>query len=487
MAFYLAIDLGTTGCRSIVFDEALTMRASSYEEYGLITPCAEWVEQDAELWWTLTLKTAQKAIAEAGIDGREIDAVSVSSQGITIVPVDGRATPLGNAISWLDVRAAEQAETLRQKIGVADLFELSGKCIDPAYSLPKMMWLKKERPEQYQNAYKFLMPMDYLLAKLSGRFLTDHTMASGTLAYDMKAKTWNEPILRMLGIERAKLPDLVWSGEAVGTVLPEVAAHLSLREDCIVIAGAQDQRCASLAAGIGKGTMTISLGTAGAVCKLWDHLPAVRDMRIGWSAYIREDAWITEGVINTASVCLRWLRDIMYPDCDYDMISAEAECAQKRGNALIFYPYLSGASCPERYPDSTGCFYGATLATQRSDFALAVMEGVAFQIRILLEVMEAYKDVRTLVLFGGGSNSPFWCQLIADITQMRIQVPDITEAAGAGAAILAGIGAGRFDRMSAPRVQARNVYSPGPNKAAYEQRYQRYRALEKKVWGRAQA
>ena len=482
MAVFLAIDLGTTGCRSILFDEGLQQLADCYQEYGLITPREGWVEQDAQLWWELTLETAKGAMAKAGISGDEVRGISVSSQGITLVPVDQELRPLYHAISWLDVRPAEQAARLEQDFGFRSMFTMTGKPIDPAYFLPKILWLRDQEPEVYEKAWKFLMPMDFLMGKLTGRCVTDHSMASGTLLYDIKNSVWSREILERYEIREERLPELAWSGQVAGTVLPEVARELGLREDCVVGVGAQDQKSAALGVGLKEGIVTISLGTSGAISRYWTEAKTEGDTRIPWSAYVWPKAWVTEGVINTAAATLRWLRDVMFPGASYDVINQEAREAMERGSSLMCYPYLNGGSSPDDYPDSQGCFYGVSLATVRGDFALAVMEAIAFQTRIILEAMDAGTDVHTLILFGGGAKSPLWCQIIADVTGMRIQVPKTAEAAGAGAAVMAGMAAGDFVPGQLPAVKCGKEYVPGEAREAYEKKYQEYRKLEYKLW-----
>ena len=482
MPFYIAIDIGTTGCRSIVFDEQLHCMASSYREYDLLTPHEKWVEQDANLWWRLTQETVREAVQAASVDIDQVKGIAVSSQGITIIPVDKQLSPLQNAISWLDVRAEEQAEGIRSDFGDREIFTLTGKQINAAYSLPKILWMKKHKKAVFSLTWKFLMPLDFITGKLTGNCVTDHTMASGTLLYDIKAKSWSSRILQRYGLSADQLPVLKWSGEIAGSLTAEAAKALQLNEGCLVAVGAQDQRCASLSVGLRQGVMSISLGTSGAICKYWDAPHTEGDMRIGWSAYISDNSWVTEGVINTAAASLRWLRDTMFPGVEYEGIDAEAEAAQNRGSCLLFFPYLNGPSSPDNYPESTGCFHGVSLSTQRGDFALAVLEGVAFQIRIMLEAMQASENVHTLVLFGGGAKSSLWAQIIADITGICIEVPETAEAAGAGAAILAGIAAGTFDRKNTPVLKHHRSYQPSGRKAAYEAKFQAYRQLEKKLW-----
>lgn len=479
MSIYLAIDLGTTGCRSILFDEKLCQLAASYEEYGLITPKEKWTEQDAKLWWELTLRTAEKAISKAAISAREIKSISISSQGITVVPVDCNLKPLCHAMSWLDVRAEEEAAQMEKDFGQEKIFAHTGKRIDPGYTLPKLLWLKKHEPEIFRSAWKFLMPMDFLVAKFTGNCVTDHSMASGTLMYDLKNFCWSKEILDRYDIDENKLPSLAFSGEAAGCVLPEVAERLGLSEDCVVAVGAQDQKCAAFGVGLSDGVMTISLGTAAAITKRWSEAKTEENKGVGWCGYVERGTFVTEGVIGTAGTCLRWVRDRFFACDDYKTIDAEAEKARERNSSLIFHPYMNGPSSPNFYPESTGNFYGVNLATERGDFALAVMEGIAFQIRVILEAMEAYGNIHTLILFGGGANGKLWPQIISDVTGMNIHVPKTPEAAGAGAARLAAKAVG--DNL--PPLEKAGVYTPSERTQVYEEKYRKYGSIETKLFG----
>ncbi len=465
MPAYLAIDLGTTGCRSMVFDSALNILGSAYEEYGLVTGDGGLVEQDATLWWEVTMRTAKKAIAESG--PVLVKGISVSSQGITVVPVDTKLEPLCNAMSWLDIRAKDETEQLLREEGDRVLFLHTGKHIDAVYTLPKLMWLRNRRPEIFEKAYKLLMPMDYLIGKLTGRCVTDHSMASGTLMYDLKDSCWSGRILDKYGIPEEKLPDILWSGETAGTVLPEVADELDISRDCTVAVGAQDQKCAAFGAGLEKGVMTVSLGTACAVTKLWSEPRPGLFSEVGWCGYVHRNGWVTEGVINTAGASLRWLRDLAFRGEGYDVIDREAGEAVAAGSRVMFFPYLSD-------PGAGGAFTGINLSTDRGCLAAAVLEGVAFRIRSLLEKMDAYGSTDSVVLFGGGAKSRLWSQIIADITGMAVMVPKTEEAAGAGAARLAALGCGE----SLPHLGYDRIFRPSDRKEAYEEKYRAYLGAE---------
>lgn len=482
LSVYIAIDLGTTGCRSILFDASLNEISSSYEEYGLITPKENYVEQNAELWWELTLKTAKNAIEKSCIDIKEIDAISISSQGITIVPIDNNLKPLCNALSWLDMRAEDYTRIIDKDFGGDKMFKLTGKTLSSAYTLPKVLWIKENLPEIYSKAYKLLMPLDYLTAKFTGKFVTDYSMATGTLMYDIKNQCWSELILNKYGISKDILPEVLPAGTAIGEILPDVAKELGLKKECIVALGAQDQKCAAFGVGLKEGTMTISLGTAAAVTKLWNEAKNDVNNGIGWCGYIDKASYVTEGVISTAGTCLRWVRDVLYPNeaDSYRTIDREAELALNKNSdkPMFFYPFLTGESSPKYYSEATGNFYGITLSTVRGDFALAVMQGIAYQIRILLEAMDAYGKISTLIIFGGVAKSKLWCQIISDITGLEVFVPSSFEAASAGAARLASLACGN----DTGALKCVNSYSPSERKEEYNKFYKKYLSIEEKLW-----
>ncbi len=478
MGAYLAIDLGTTGCRSSIFDENLNVIAYAYEEYPLITPCENQVEQDANLWWELTLKTVSESIDKSEISGKEIRSISVSSQGITLVPVDEVGKPLMNAISWLDSRAVEETEQIRKDFGDEKIFSMTGKPINEAYTLPKLLWIKKHYPEVYQKAEKFLMPMDFLIGKITGKFVTDYSMASGTLMYDLKNHCWSEEILAKYDIPVQKLPELMESGTVVGKVSPGLAVVLGLSLDCTVIQGAQDQKCAAFGVGLSPEKMTVSLGTAAAVTGYRESAENLTNQGIGWCGYTKKDIFVMEGVINTAGTCLRWVRDTIFPGKGYDIINRAAKEAEEKGGRVLFYPYLAGASAPDFYPESEGVFYGLSLDNKPGDLALAVMKGVAFQLRTLLEAMDAYAKVTSLIIFGGGAESELWCRIIADSTGMKVCIPETTEAACYGAARLAAIGVG----ADVPPLKTKKELEPGEKSTWYQEEYKRFKQIEEKLW-----
>ena len=485
---WMGIDLGTTGCKSLVCTEQGQVLAEQYEEYELTHTPEGYLEQDAELWWCLVCRTAQETVRAIGPEqaGR-VGGISVSSQGISFVPADRSGSAIGPAISWLDLRAGEQAEQLKRLFAEQDIFSRTGKRISPAYTLPKLMWLKQRQPDLYSRSARFLMPLDYITGKLTGQWCTDYAMASGTMAFNIRTGAWDQEILQACGIDSGKLPRVATVGSRVGPIDPQAAQALGLPPTVQVILGTQDQKCAALAAGIDLDVATVSLGTASAISTLARQPVLDPAMRIPCFA-LGHQRWILESVIGTACVSLKWLRNKVLPDLDYPQLDDLAATARPGSSGVFFYPHMEGAGSPFWQSDQRGALYGLSLATEKADLVRALLEGIAFQIKTNLQVQENITGtkIREIRIFGGGSKSEFWCALIANATGIPVsQCP--AELANLGAALLAA--QARADRPAgqeflarAPQILKRFV--PDRDQQQYEAVYQAYRVMEDRMLGR---
>lgn len=435
---FIGVDLGTTCCKCVIFGAEGNILAERCFEYALLISPGR-IEQDAEEWWSLVKRVIAECVA-ACLCPQDIEALSVSSQGISFVPVGEDGHPLANAISWLDGRAVAQTEWLRERFGSGELFRRTGKRPSPCYMLPKLMWLKSELPEIYSGTWKFLMGLDYIMLKLTGRAATDHSMASGTMAYDITRMVWDEELIEACGLDGARLPEIGFAGSDVGLVREDIAAELGLPLGVRVALGAQDQKCAAIGAGIGRGIATVSLGTATAVSSLCSRPVLDERMRVPCFS-LDGSRWILESVIGTSGASLKWLRDTLFEGMTYAEIT---ECASRSGpgsNSLAFCPHLQGAVSPYWVDGAAGTLHGITLSSTRSDIARSVLEGVAYQIAVNVSLHEEItgNGIGELRLFGGGARSDLWCGIIADVTGLPVTVPRTTEAAAMGAAMLAGM------------------------------------------------
>lgn len=475
----LAIDLGTTNCKSAVFDAELNMLSCAMEEYPLITRSESVVEQEAEVWWRCTKNTILHALVDAGIDGKQIRAIAISSQGISIVPVDRDGKTLSNAISWLDTRAVEEEAELSTRFGYGEIYRRTGKRVSSVYSLPKLMWVKKHQRQIYDAAWKFMLPLDYLQFRLCGRSLTDKTIAAGTMMYDIDSGRWDRDLLDALELNEEKLPEVGQAGEVVGRIDAAVARELGLSENCLIILGGQDQKCAAYGAGIRDGIATISLGTGCCISAVSNRRIDDPLCRIPIFCCLTDHGWELEGVLNTAGTCYRWFRDRFCPNLSFDEINALAEGCKGPADE-VFFPFLSGGSAPDGGAPKAE-FTNLTLHSDLAVMARSVLEGVAFGIRDNVEVIrELGGSVRELRVFGGGANSSLWLQIIANVMQMKTVALESAETALRGAAMLA---LSAVDGKKEIDTDHLRIYMPETDAAsAYEAAYGRYREAYAKRW-----
>ena len=482
----LGIDLGTTRCKAAVCSPDGALLGESTVGCPLIKPGPGIVEQDATLWWDLTQQVVRQAVDAAQMGSDFVRALSVSSQGISFVPVDERGEPLGNAINWLDTRATLQAESILSRFSEEELFRLSGKRASPAYVLPKLLWLAANQPDVYRRAHKFLMAHDYLMFKLTGLFVTDHSMASGSLLHDITGLDWRSELTEAFGVAVEQLPEIRWAGTCLGHLKPEAAEALGVSDQVVVAVGGQDQKCAALGASIRSGAVTISLGTASAITCLTSR-PLLDDQRrIPVFPFLVPGHWDLEGVVGTAAGALHWLRETFFPGQSYEELDTLARESPPGAMGVCFYPHLGGATSPHWRAGVRGAFLGLSLAAGSRDIVRSVLEGVAFQIRSNIEVIEALgMPVEEVILFGGGARSSLWPQLICNITGKPATCTSMVDVANWGACLLAGAAAGLFGKDLLDRPPCKGIsthWEPQPEAAAkYADICAHYRLLESKL------
>lgn len=428
---YIGIDLGTTACKAARFDPQGRVLAGFHKEYSLITQDG-FVEQDACLWWEMVCE-ALKMLATPAVQG-----ISISTQGVALVPTDANGHPLANAISWLDTRAKQEACQLEEMLGHDYIAAATGKHCSGAYGLPKLMWLRKHRPELYESARYFLLPLDYLNLRLTGRAVSDYTVAGGTMAYNMEKRTYDPMLLQAAEVDERKLAEVSCMGTSVGKLLPSVAEQTGLPADCVVYLGGQDQKLAALGAGIDSGTVTVSLGTASAVSRLTEK-PIAPD---GVSAFRFDDGHCSlEGVLDTSGAALKWLMGIVGGE-SYEEMNRLAREAGNAGGVLFDTDLTAG-----------GSIRNLKLETTVGNLVCALMEGVSRSIGKLAEKMGGCER---LVVFGGGARSDVWCQIVANTTNKTVCVPQTEETGILGAAMLA-------SQMQIPSAGIQKIYTPNKN------------------------
>ena len=491
---YLAgIDLGTTGCKSMVFDDSGNIAGEHYIEYGLVfTP--DGIEQDAELWWEHAKTALKKAIDLADIPAADLKGIAVASQGIASVAVDAGGRPLDMAVSWYDTRAKGEAEEMAIKYGDNYLFETTGRHASSLF-FPQVLHLKRIKPDLYESAKYFLMPHDYLVYRLCGKAVTDYTMASGTLCFDTGNHRWIGEMFDHYKIGLEKFPELRPFGSIAGKMLPYVAGELGLSEDTIVAVGMQDQKAAALGAGIasGEGIMTLSLGTASAISCISPEKRIDKSGRLNCHAFDGR-RWIMENYVGASGSSLKWIRDIMFPNMSFKEMDELAGKSPIGSGNLFFFPALD---------EKQGKFTGISLSTTKGDMVRAALEGIAYEVRRCVEIQkglfQSTGSSMELRAYGGGAGSELWCQILADVLNMPVALPRTKETSNLGAAICAGMALGLFlEEKSEEKSEGKPIvesiavftggikkrFEPDPaNARVYEEAFKKYLYTEGDFYG----
>lgn len=487
-SFLLGIDLGTTICKAGIYSQKGKLVSYTEIEYGLIEKSGGIVEQDASNWWEVATEVIKKSIKKSGINKNRIRALSVSSQGLSFVPVDEKINPLSRSINWLDTRAEKETKFILKKIPFSKIFSITGKRAHPSYTLPKILWLMKEKPRIVDKTYKFLMPQDFLVAKLTGKCITDHTIAAGTLMYDINNLRWSKEVISQFDISIEKLPSVEWAASQVGTVSAQVAQKVGLSPETSVVVGGQDQKCAALSAGLSERTVTLSLGTAAALTAI-KNKPIIDDhMRIPCFPYLLKNHWVIEGVVGTGGGSFRWLKQILGDTIyNYEELIDMAGKVSLGAKGVFFFPHLSGATSPHWRSKAKGIFYGLSLSTSTGDLIRSVLEGIAFQVKENLEILEELTgEVKEIKVFGGGAKSKLWGQIIASVTGKKVYLLFLGRPATIGACLLAGLGSGFYKSYQEAMKSLRNLpyIKINPNihdQRKYEMLYSEYSELEAKI------
>jgi len=455
MDLLLGIDIGTTGTKSMVVDTEGRIISSAYKGYRLYNDKPGFVEQDAAAWWEAVVYTTRECILGADIKNN-IKAVSLSSQGGSMVPVDQSGIPVRRAISWMDKRGEKQRAQLDYNKADDHYYNLTGSRLTDGGNLIQIKWLRDNEPETFSKTYKFLSTIDYINYKLTGKYVIDATNAAMTQLLNIRNKTWDHSILQALDIDEQKLPDIVSSGEAIGCLTYDAAEQLGLSENTLVVNGGHDQYCVALGSGaLNSGDVVLSTGTAWVVLCISDKLLLDSQNNFYAGSHVIDGKWGLLASVETGGVCLEWLRNnlLSYTNekneiCTEDYLTID-KMASKRSpgsDGLMFYPHFTGVECPNWAPKNKGTFVGLDLSHDKYHLARAIMEGIGYEIKWMLEtVINKGVHINLIKMLGGASQSSLWPSMIADITGVPVKISEVKDMACIGAAILAGKGAGLFE------------------------------------------
>ncbi|HSF84401.1 MAG TPA: xylulokinase [Acidimicrobiia bacterium] len=480
MTYTIGIDSSTTATKAVLVRADGEVAGVATSTYAAESPHPLWSEQHPDLWWQATQEAIRNLLDNTGANAADVAGVGLTGQMHGLVLLDAAGTPLRPAILWNDQRTAAECDEIRTIVGAERFIRITGNDALTGFTAPKLLWVRNQEPEIYARAAHVLLPKDYVRLRLTGTYATDRAGGGGTVLFDHKARTWSPAILDALEIPPAWMPPTFEGPEITGTITEEAATATGLRAGTPVVAGGGDQAATAVGTGaIDPGVLTVSLGTSGVVFAATTQPVIDPAGSVHAFPHAVPARWHLMGVTLAAAGSLAWLRDTAAPGTDFAALSAAAERVASGSDGLVFLPYLSGERTPHNDPLARGAFVGLTVRHEIGHLTRAVMEGVAFSLRDVLEVMLAVGVERPeqVRISGGGARSPLWRQIVADTLQAEVATVNTTEGAAFGAAMLAAVGTELVaDAATAAKEWVRVVDSTRPA-ASSDDGYAVYRSL----------
>lgn len=493
MKYLMGIDEGTTGCKACLIDETGLPIAISYREYPCYYPCPGWVEQDIGGIAECIFSASREAIVKSHVDPRDIVGVSHSNQGITMVLLDENGEPvMPRTIGWQDLRHVDMLDELKGKVDLDRFWRISGMeyC---TYNTPVLLWLQKNKPEIWKRVRRVCSHQDYFLRRYGADgYFIDEGSANMMGMVGAADSEWNDWLVSAYGVTRGMLPEIVHTpGKVLGHVTAAMSREMGLPVGCAVCQGGLDMNCCMIGADASEpGTEMLVMGTAGISILVSDVFKADPKRRLTIRSNPGFGNWQYMIMTNTGASAFRWFRDAI---CSmevatskligadpYDLITASAAQSRPGANGVTSLTCIQGAHARIKNEKARGGFLGINLGTTKADLAEAILEGICFEMRDILDMKEELTGcVRNIRLGGGVAKSPMWCQMFADVLGKPVEVTEVHEMGCLGAAICAGVGSGCFadvrDGISRC-VKVKTSFSPDMAGAqAYEEAFARWR------------
>ncbi|MBP3336917.1 MAG: hypothetical protein J6L59_00750 [Clostridia bacterium] len=458
---FLGIDIGTTSLKAAVFNEKLEELSVASVDYTLETK-GVWAEFPAENYWDITKEGIKKAVGD-----KKIDALSIDTQCETLILTDEDGNPVRKAIVWVDNRAEEEAKEIEAHFGRKLGYEITGQPeITATWPAAKLLWVKKNEPEVWAKVKKIFLLEDYILYKMTGKFVTEKTLQSSSFYFNVHTGDWWDEMLEFIGVSRSQLPELCDSAKKIGTF-----------EGAAVVTGAMDQVAGAIGAGIiKKGVISEMTGTTMVLFVPTDEIPEYDENSIIPCHYNYDGKYALLLWTSVAGMALKWFKNNFCETVDFKELDEMAEKIAPGSDGLTMLPHLCGSTMPKYNPDAKGAFYGIGLEHTRAHFARCVMESVSCMLKANLDYLNM--DTKEIRLMGGGAKSDLWNQIKADMTGKTLVTLKNKETACLGSAILAAVGVGAFDSVedACKLIKLDKVYKP--KGADYTDCYDRYQKLD---------
>jgi xylulokinase len=485
--FILAHDLGTTGNKATLFDAEGRLAASAFSGYETAHPQPTWAEQNPQDWWNAVIQATRILLGKSGTAPQDIAVIAFSGQMMGCLPVDAAGQSLRPCIIWADQRSVAQAAQLAGRVGEQKIYHITGHRISPTYSAAKIMWVRDNEKEVYQQAHKFLHVKDYIAYRMTGAFTTDRSDASGMNLYSLQDGSWSDEILNAIDLDPRSLPEIHNSTDVVGELTKEAAEQLGLAAGTPVVIGGGDGASAAVGAGaVIEGPAYNYIGSSS-----WISFAAPSPIydpgrRIFNWAHMVPNMFAPCGTMQAAGGSYQWLRrQVCWTEDQeaektgedaYEMMNHRAAQSIPGAHGLLFLPYLQGERSPHWNPKARGGYVGLQVTHTRADLIRATLEGISMNLKTILQsFLDANARIDEVILIGGGAKGELWRQILADIFGLPTLRPRLLEeATSLGAAVAGGVGVGLFQDFSFVRqcIDIVDRHLPDPAaRAAYDRLY----------------
>ena len=490
MNSYMGIDIGTSGCKAVVFNQNGKQIAQAYREYDVLSPQPGWAELDSDEVMEKCLAVIAQAASQS--PPNSIRGLGVSSQGEAFTPIDKEGKALANGMVSFDTRALKYCKKWTKEFGPEKLYRITGQTAHPMYSLFKLLWLRDNRPEVFAKAHMFLCFEDLLGFHLGLEPAMAWSLAGRTMFFDVTSHQWNAEILDAIGLSADKLARPLQSGTIAGTIAPKIARQLGLADDVFVVTAGHDQTCGALGAGVTEpGVAMYATGTVECITPAFPKAVFTEELRknnLCTYDHTVAGMYVTVAFSLTGGNILKWFRDEFGADeldqarkTGVNAYELLLKAAGDKPSELLVLPYFTPSGTPYFDTETKGAILGLRLSTTRSEIIRALLEGVAFEMRLNLQILESSGcQVHQLRAIGGGAKSQIWTQLKADVLAKPIAVLDITEAGCLGAAMLARSADAneQLTSLAAEWIKTSDTKQPRSEYADwYERRFEQYRKL----------
>lgn len=483
MSFFLGIDLGTTGLKTVITNEVGVLIGTDYREYPISIPKNRYAEQDPEKWYHAMYQSIIGLMKKTGISATSIKCLGFAGQMHGLVMLDADKRLLYPSIIHCDGRASKQKQEIMKKVGLEKLGLLVQNQVHSGFQALSLMWMRENEPDIYNKIRFALLPKDFLRYRLTGEIATEHTDAGGTLMYDNNNMRWSREILEVLGIDKSILPNADHlSYEIAGSVTKSAAEDTGLAAGTLVAFGGGDQPMQAVGNGLLlPGSASVNIGTSGQVFVAMDKPLYDPLLRTHTFCHAPENTWYMMGAVLNASLAFNWFLENILGTRDFEAMDREAQKVCPGADRLVFLPYLTGERTPHMNEKARAAFIGLTLGHKRGDMVRAVLEGVAFSLRETLEILRELEiPIGRMIISGGGARSTLWRQIISDVLETPLYISSMKEQAAMGAILCAQVASGVYTNLE-EACSAVIRYEPNPilpdshNFDIYREAFGRYR------------